>query len=136
MSKLYYRLKSLCVFLKQEKIIDDYDISHLKLVINEKQLSYDYDTLRLKFENDNKIFEKYKDCFILLDETLNKTFTDKYKSFNTSINEYEEEYEKIKNELEKLTRIDLDRSGRIRIDSDGLVGFGRTRIGSERLAQA
>ena len=31
MSKLYYRLKSLCVFLKQEKLIDDYDISHLKL---------------------------------------------------------------------------------------------------------
>ena len=47
----------------------------------------------LKFENDNKIFEKYKDCFILLDETLDKTFTDKYKSF---IDEYEEEHEKIK----------------------------------------
>ena len=51
----------------------------------------------LKFENGNKIFEKYKDCSILLDETLNKTFTDKYKSF---IDEYEEEYEKIRNELE------------------------------------
>ena len=51
----------------------------------------------MKFENDNKIFEKYKDLFILLDETLDKNFTDKYKSF---INENEEEYEKIKNELE------------------------------------
>ncbi len=36
MSKLYYRLNSLCTFLKQEKLIDDYDISHLKLEINEK----------------------------------------------------------------------------------------------------
>ena len=97
MSKLYYRLNSLCVFLKQEKLIGDYDISHLKLEINEKKLLYDYKTLLLKFESDNKIFEKYKDCFILLDETLDKTFIDKYKSF---IDEYEEEYEKIKNELE------------------------------------
>ena len=88
----------MCIF-KTRKIINDYDISHLKLEINEKQLLYDYNTLRLKFENDNKIFEKYKDCFILLDETIDKTFTDKYKSF---IDEYEEEYEKIKNELEKL----------------------------------
>ena len=101
MSKMYYRLNSLCVFLKQEKIINDYDISHLKLEINEKQLLYDYNTLRLKFENDNKIFEKYKDCFILLDETLDKTFTDKYKSF---IDEYEEEHEKIKNELETFKK--------------------------------
>ena len=53
----------------------------------------------MKFENDNKIFEKYKDFFILLDETLDKSFTDKYKSF---IDEYEEEYEKIKKELVKL----------------------------------
>ncbi len=102
MSKLYYRLKSLCIFLKQEKIINDYDISHLKLEINEKQLLYDYNTLRLKFENDNKILEKYKDCFILLDETLDKTFTDNYKSF---IDEYEEEHEKIKNELETLKKL-------------------------------
>ena len=64
MSKLYYRLNSLCVFLKQEKLIDDYDISHLKYEIDERKLSYDYNTLRLKFENDNKIFEKYKDFFI------------------------------------------------------------------------
>jgi hypothetical protein len=62
-----------------------------------KKSQYDYYTLRLKFENDNKIFEKYKDFFILLDETLDKSFTDKYKSF---IDEYEEEYEKIRNELE------------------------------------
>ena len=99
MSKLYYRLNSLCVFLKQEKLIDDYDISHLKYEIDERKLSYDYNTLRLKFENDNKIFEKYKDLFILLDESLDKNFTDKYKSF---IDEYEEEYEKIKKELVKL----------------------------------
>ena len=97
MSKLYYRLNSLCVFLKQEKIINDYDISHLKLHINEKKIEYDYDTLRLKFENDNKIFEIYKNFFMLLNETFDKNFTDKYKTF---IDEYEEEYEKIKNKLE------------------------------------
>ncbi len=82
-----------CLFLKQEKLNDDYDISDLKLEINEKQLSYDCDTLRVKFENGNKILEKYKDCFMLMDDTLDKIFTDKYKSF---INEYEEEHEKIK----------------------------------------
>ena len=71
-----------------------YHISNLRLM---KKSQYDYYTLRLKFENDNKIFEKYKDFFILLDETLDKSFTDKYKSF---IDEYEEEYEKIRNELE------------------------------------
>ena len=101
MSKLYYRLNSLCVFLKQENLINDYDIAHLKLVINEKKLLYDYNTLRLKFENDNTIYEKYKDYFILLDDTLDTIFTDKYKSF---IDEYEEEYEKIKNELENLKK--------------------------------
>jgi hypothetical protein len=37
MSKFYYRLKSLFLFLKQEKLIVDYDISHLKLEINEKR---------------------------------------------------------------------------------------------------
>ena len=101
MSKLYYRLNSICVFLKQEKLINDYDISHLKLESNKKKLLYDYNTLRLKFENDNKIFEIYKDFFILLDATLDKSFTEKYKSF---IDEYEEEYEKIKNELETLKK--------------------------------
>ena len=58
MSKLYYRLNSICVFLKQEKLINDYYISHLKLESNKKKLLYDYNTLLLKFENDNKIFEK------------------------------------------------------------------------------
>ena len=65
MSKLYYRLNSLCIFLKQEKLIDSYDISHFKFEIDEKKLAYDYNTLRLKFENDNKIFEKYKYFFLL-----------------------------------------------------------------------
>ena len=97
MSKMYYRLNSLCVFSKQEKIINDYDFSHLKLHTNEKKIEYDYDTLRLKFDNDNKIFEIYKNFFMLLDETFDKNFTDKYKTF---IDEYEEEYEKIKNKLE------------------------------------
>ena len=101
MSKLYYRLNSLCVFLKQENLIDDYDISHLKLEIDEKKLLYNYDGLRFKFENDNKIFDKYKDLFIILDETLDKKFADKYKLF---IDEYEEEYIKIKNELETLKK--------------------------------
>ena len=36
MSKLFYRLNSLCTFLKQEKLIDDYDISHLKLEIKKE----------------------------------------------------------------------------------------------------
>ena len=49
--------------------------------------------MRIKFENDNEIFEKYKDCFMFLDDTLDKNFTDKYKWF---IDEYEEEHEKIK----------------------------------------
>ena len=39
MSKLYYRLNSLCVYLKQEKLIDDYDISHFKFEIDEKKLA-------------------------------------------------------------------------------------------------
>ncbi len=86
----------MCIF-QTRKIIDDYDISHFKLEINERKLAYDYNILRLKFENDNKIFEKYEDFFILLDETLNKSFTDKYKSF---IDEYDEEYQKIRDELE------------------------------------
>ncbi len=59
MSKLYYRLNLLRAYLKQEKLIDSYDISHFKFEIDEKKLSYDYNTLRLKFENDNNIFEKY-----------------------------------------------------------------------------
>ncbi len=39
MSKFNYRLDSFCLFLKQEKLIDDYDISHLKLDINEKKMT-------------------------------------------------------------------------------------------------
>ncbi len=88
----------MCIF-RTRKIIDDYDISHFKFEIDDKKLTYDCNTLRLKFENDNTTFEKYKDFFILSDETWNKSFTDKYKSF---MDEYEEENEKNINELEKL----------------------------------
>ena len=70
----------------------------LTLYINEKKLKHDYNLLRLKFENDNKIFEIYKDFFLLLDETIDKNFTDKYKIF---IDEYGEECEKIKKILEE-----------------------------------
>ncbi len=52
-------------------------------------LVYDCDTLHLKFENDNKIFEIYKDFFMLLDKTFDKKITEKYKTF---IDEYEDEY--------------------------------------------
>ena len=38
----------------------------------------------------------YIDFFILSNETSNKNFTDKYKTF---IDEYEEEYKKIENQL-------------------------------------
>ena len=43
------------------------------------------------------IMDIYKDFFLLLDETIDKNFTDKYKIF---IDEYEEECGKIKNILE------------------------------------
>jgi len=99
MSKLYYRLNSLYTILKQEKIIDDYDISHLKIEIDEKKLDNNYELLLFKFEHDNKIFEVYKDYFTLLDDTLDKNFLDKYKSF---IDEYEDEQIKIRKELKKL----------------------------------
>ena len=56
MSKLYYRLNSLCTILKQEQLIDEYDISHLKFEIDEKKLLNNYELLLSKFENDNKIF--------------------------------------------------------------------------------
>ncbi len=101
MSKLYYRLNSLCAYLNKRNwlILMIYHISNLRLM----KKSYHMIIIHYgwKFENDNKIFEKYRDCFILLDETLDKTFTDKYKSF---IDEYEEEYEKIKNELKTLKK--------------------------------
>ena len=48
MSKLYYRLNSLCIFLKQEKLIDSYDISHFKFEIDEKKLAYDYNTFTVE----------------------------------------------------------------------------------------
>ena len=110
MSKLYYRLNSLCTILKQEKLIDDYDISHLKIEIDEKQLFdkkhlfNNYELLLFKFENDNKIFEVYKDYFTLLNNLIDKNFLDKnsldtYKSF---IDEYEEEQIKIRKELKNL----------------------------------
>ncbi len=92
------------MLLKQEKLIDDYDISHLKLYINEKKLEHDYNLLRLKFENDNKLFEIYKDFFLLLDETIDKNFTDKYKIF---IEEYEEECEKIKKNIRSRSRLNI-----------------------------
>ena len=99
MSKLYYRLNSLCTFLKQEKLIDDYDISQFKLIIDEKKIEFNYEKLLLKFENDNKIFKEYIDYFMLLNDTLDKNFMDKYKSF---IDEYEEEQIKIIKQLKKL----------------------------------
>ena len=105
MSKLYYRLNSLCTILKQEKLIDDYDISHLKIEIDEKKLFdkkhlfNNYELLLSKFENDNKIFEVYKDYFMLLNNLIDKNFLDKYKSF---IDEYEEEQIKIRKELKNL----------------------------------
>lgn len=54
------------MILKQEKLRDDYDISILKLENHGKNLAYDNDILRFKFENDNKIFEKYKGSSCLL----------------------------------------------------------------------
>ncbi len=36
MSKLNYRLNSLCVCLKKEKLVDDYDMSRFKFKIDEK----------------------------------------------------------------------------------------------------
>ena len=99
-SKLYYRLNSLCTFLKQEKLIQDYEISHLKLNIDEKKIEFNYEKLLLKFENDNKILKEYIDYFILFNDALDKKFMDKYKSF---IDEYEEEQIKIMKQLKQLT---------------------------------
>ena len=67
MSKLYYRLNSLCTVLKQEKLIDDYDISHLKIEIDEKKL---FD----KKHHWSRIFIKTFNCGILVNspaESLN-----------------------------------------------------------------
>ena len=99
MSKLYYRLNSLCTFLKQEQLIDDYDISHFKFEIDERKLDNNYELLLFKFEHDNKIFKVYQDYFMLLNDRIDQNFLEKYKSF---IDEYEEEQIKITNELKKL----------------------------------
>ena len=74
-------------------------ISHFELRIDENKLEFNYEKLLLKFENDNKIFKEYRDYFMLLNDTLDKNFMDKYKSF---IDEYEEEQIKIIKQLKKL----------------------------------
>ena len=99
MSKLYYRLNSLCTFLKQEQLIDEYDISHLKFEIDEKKLLNNYELLLSKFEHDNNIFKVYKDYFLLFNDTLDQKCIEKFKSF---IDEYEEEQIKIRKELKNL----------------------------------
>ncbi len=65
MSKLYYRLNSLCMFLKQEKLINDYDISHLKLYINEKNsnMTIIYYALNLKMTIKYLKYIKISSCF-------------------------------------------------------------------------
>ena len=107
MSKLYYRLNSLCTILKQEQLIDEYDISHLKFEIDEKKLDNNYDLLLFKFEHDNKIFKVYQDYFKLLNDQLDQNFLDKYQSF---IDEYEEEQIKIRKELKKLKEKNIIKS--------------------------
>ena len=107
MSKLYYRLNSLCTILKQEQLIDEYDISHLKFEIDEKKLDNNYDLLLFKFEHDNKIFKVYQDYFKLLNDQLDQNFLDKYQSF---IDEYEEEQIKITKELKKLKEKNIIKS--------------------------
>ena len=92
MSKLYYRLNSLCTILKQEQLIDEYDISHLKFEIDEKKLDNNYDLLLFKFEHDNKIFKVYQDYFMPLSSQLDQNFLDQYQLF---IDEYEEEQIKL-----------------------------------------
>jgi hypothetical protein len=101
MSKLFYRLKSLCTTLKQEQLIDDYDLSHFKFEIDEKKLDNNYELSLFKFEHYNKIFKVYQDYFMLLNDTLHQNFLEKYKSF---IYEYEEEQIKITNEVKKLKK--------------------------------
>ena len=95
----------MCI-LKQEKLIDDYDILHLKL--DEKKLLYNYKTLMLKFENDNKIFEKYKDCFILLDETLNSILGKKNECLSIPIFiDINDEEVEISKSLDRYSIIDI-----------------------------
>ena len=81
MSKLYYRLNNLCMFLKQENIIESFDILDLK-----------------SSNDDDKIFEEYKEYYKKLlqnsfNDQLNVSFIYKYKSF---IDEYEDNLKKLK----------------------------------------
>jgi hypothetical protein len=81
MSKIYYRLNNLCMFLKQEKIIESFDILDLK-----------------SSNDDDKIFEEYKEYYKKLlqnsfNDQLNVSFIYKYKSF---IDEYEDNLKKLK----------------------------------------
>jgi hypothetical protein len=81
MSKLYYRLNNLCMFLKQENIIESFNILDLK-----------------SSNDDDKIFEEYKEYYKkLLEKSFNNqlivAFIHKYKSF---IDEYEDNLKKLK----------------------------------------
>ena len=71
MSKLFYRLNSLCTYLKCHKLLDE-----------------NFEPLYFKSKSDSEIIEEYVKCFSLLDYSYNVPFNDKYKEF---IDEYEEE---------------------------------------------
>lgn len=71
MSKLFYRLNSLCTYLKCHKLLDE-----------------SFEPLYFKSKYDSEIIEEYVKCFSLLDYSYNVPFNDKYKEF---IDEYEEE---------------------------------------------
>ena len=71
MSKLFYRLNSLCTYLKCHKLLDE-----------------SFEPLYFKSKSDSEIIEEYVKCFSLLDYSYNVPFNDKYKEF---IDEYEEE---------------------------------------------
>ena len=71
MSKLFYRLNSLCTYLKCHELLDE-----------------SFEPLYFKSKSDSEIIEEYVKCFSLLDYSYNVPFNDKYKEF---IDEYEEE---------------------------------------------
>ncbi len=71
MSKLFYRLNSLSIYLKCHKLLDE-----------------SFEALYFKSKSDSEIIEEYLKCFSLLDYSYNVPFNDKYKAF---IDEYEEE---------------------------------------------
>ena len=71
MSKLFYRLNSLSIYLKCHKLLDE-----------------SYEALYFKSKSDSAIIEEYIKCFSLFDYSYNVPFNDKYKEF---IDEYEEE---------------------------------------------